>query len=107
MNRIFRTKPKEHYYYMAQTTEGLEHCDNRSCHFRFNPCCSSYYCARIHYFAPLDSTKTKICIYIYILLLLTAIGLLPGGCSPTLVQTKIKIHKTTITTTKNYKTKKT
>jgi hypothetical protein len=29
---------------------------------------------------------------------LTAIGLSPGGSSPTLVQTKIKIHKTTITT---------
>jgi hypothetical protein len=38
-------------------------------------------------------------IYIlYILLLLTAIGLSPGGSSPTLVQTKIKIYKTTITT---------
>jgi hypothetical protein len=32
------------------------------------------------------------------LLLLTAIGLSPGGSSPTLVQTKIKIHKTTLTT---------
>ena len=30
-----------------------------------------------------------------LLLLLTAIGLLPGGSSPTLVQTKIKIHKAT------------
>ena len=30
--------------------------------------------------------------------LLTAIGLSPGGSSPTLVQIKIKIHKTTITT---------
>jgi hypothetical protein len=29
--------------------------------------------------------------------LLTAVGLSPGGSSPTLVQTKIKIHKTTIT----------
>jgi hypothetical protein len=38
-----------------------------------------------------------------VLLLLTAIGLSPGGSSPTLVQRKIKIHKTTITT-KNYKT---
>jgi hypothetical protein len=38
-----------------------------------------------------------------LLLLPTAIGLSPGGSSPTLVQTKIKIHKTT-TTTKNYKT---
>jgi hypothetical protein len=34
----------------------------------------------------------------YILLLLTATGLSPGGSSPTLVQTKIKIHKTSITT---------
>jgi hypothetical protein len=31
-------------------------------------------------------------------LLLTAIGLSPGGRSSILVQTKIKIHKTTITT---------
>jgi hypothetical protein len=38
-----------------------------------------------------------------LLLLLTAIGLSPGGTSPTLVQTKIQIHKTT-KTTKNYKT---
>jgi hypothetical protein len=30
-----------------------------------------------------------------LLLLLTAIGLSPGGSSPTLVQTKIKIHQTT------------
>jgi hypothetical protein len=42
--------------------------------------------------------------------LLTAIGLSPGGSTRTLEQTKIKIHKTTITTTKhkkqqnNYKT---
>jgi ABC-type microcin C transport system permease subunit YejE len=42
----------------------------------------------------------------YILLLLTAIGLSPGDSSPTLVQTKIKIHKTTITTTKTTKNKK-
>jgi hypothetical protein len=28
-----------------------------------------------------------------LLLLITAIGLSPGGTSPTLVQTKIKIHK--------------
>ena len=36
-------------------------------------------------------------IYYYYLLThsLTAIGLSPGGSSPTLVQTKIKIHKTT------------
>jgi hypothetical protein len=34
-----------------------------------------------------------------LLLLFTAIGLSsPGGSSPTLVQAKIKIHKTTITT---------
>jgi hypothetical protein len=32
-----------------------------------------------------------------LLLLLTAIGLSPGDSSPTLVQTKIKIRKTTIT----------
>jgi hypothetical protein len=36
-------------------------------------------------------------IEILLLLLLTAIGLSPGGSSPTLVQTKIKIH-TTVTT---------
>jgi hypothetical protein len=41
------------------------------------------------------------------LLLLTAVGLSPGGSSPTLVQTKIKIHKTTITTTKTTKHKTT
>jgi hypothetical protein len=35
---------------------------------------------------------------IIITYLLTAIGLSPGGSSPTLVQTKIKIQKTTITT---------
>jgi hypothetical protein len=46
-------------------------------------------------------------IYTYILLLLTAIGLSPSGSSPTLVQTKIKIHKTIITTTKTEKYKKT
>jgi Na+/H+-dicarboxylate symporter len=47
----------------------------------------------------------------YYYYLLTAIGLSLGGSSPTLVQTKIKIHKTTITTKKqnikqqnNYKT---
>jgi hypothetical protein len=33
-----------------------------------------------------------------LLLLLTATGLSPGGSSPALVQTKIKIHKTTLTT---------
>jgi hypothetical protein len=36
--------------------------------------------------------KYLLCI---VLLLLTAVGLSPGGSSPTLVQTKIKIHKTT------------
>jgi hypothetical protein len=35
---------------------------------------------------------------LYILLLLTAIGLSPGVSSAAVVQTKIKIHKTTITT---------
>jgi DNA invertase Pin-like site-specific DNA recombinase len=40
---------------------------------------------------------TTVQVHIYILLLLTAIGLSPGGSSPTLVQTKIKIHKRTIT----------
>jgi hypothetical protein len=40
---------------------------------------------------------------IYILLLLTAIGLLPGGSSPTLVQTKIKIHKTITKKTTKHK----
>jgi hypothetical protein len=34
---------------------------------------------------------------ILLLLLLTAIGLSPGGSSPTLVQTKIKINKTITT----------
>ena len=38
--------------------------------------------------------------FFYILLLLTTIGLSPGGSSPTLIQTKIKIHKTTLTTKK-------
>jgi hypothetical protein len=37
-------------------------------------------------------------VLLLLLLLLTAIGLSPGGSSPTLVQTKIKIHKTTIIT---------
>jgi hypothetical protein len=35
----------------------------------------------------------------------TALGLSPGGSSPTLVQTKIKIHKTT-TKHKKHKTTK-
>jgi hypothetical protein len=40
--------------------------------------------------------------------LLTAIGLSPGGNSPTLVQTKIKIHKTTkqLLQQNNYKASK-
>jgi hypothetical protein len=42
----------------------------------------------------------------YIIIVLIAIGLSPGGSSPTLVQTKIKIHKTTITTKKTTKYKK-
>jgi hypothetical protein len=47
------------------------------------------------------------CELLLLLLLFTAIGLSPGGSSPTLVQTKIKIHKTTITTKQlqNIKTK--
>jgi hypothetical protein len=36
----------------------------------------------------------------------TSIGLSPGGSSPKLVQTKIKINKTTITTKKLENTKK-
>jgi hypothetical protein len=39
-----------------------------------------------------------IALLLLLLLLLTAIGFSPGGSSPTLVQTKIKIHKTIITT---------
>ena len=46
-----------------------------------------------------------IIIIIIITYLLTAIGLSPGGSSPTLVQTKIKIHKTT-TKHKKHKTTK-
>jgi hypothetical protein len=42
---------------------------------------------------------------IIITYLLTAIGLSPGGSSPTLEQTKIKIHKTTITTKQLQNTK--
>jgi hypothetical protein len=42
------------------------------------------------------------------LLLLTAIGLSPGGSSPILlVQTKIKIHKTVTTVTTKHKKHKT
>jgi hypothetical protein len=40
------------------------------------------------------------------ILLFTVIGLSPGDSSPTLVQTKIKIHKTTVTT-KQLQNKKT
>jgi hypothetical protein len=40
----------------------------------------------------------KLLLLLLLLLLFTAIGLSPGGSSPTLAQTKIKIHKTTITT---------
>jgi hypothetical protein len=43
-------------------------------------------------------TVKLIIVIIILLLLLTPIGLSPGGSSPTLVQTKIKIHKTTIKT---------
>jgi uncharacterized protein YpmS len=39
-----------------------------------------------------------ILLLLLLLLLFTAIELLHGGSSPTLVQRKIKIHKTTITT---------
>jgi hypothetical protein len=45
-------------------------------------------------------------ILLLLLLLITAIGLSPGGSSPTLVQTKIKIHKTTIRTRKLQNIKK-
>jgi hypothetical protein len=44
-------------------------------------------------------------LFLILLLLLTAIGLSPGGSSPTLVQTKIKTHKTT-TKIKKHKTTK-
>jgi hypothetical protein len=47
-----------------------------------------------------------IIIIIIITFLVTAIGLSLGGSSPTLVQTKIKIHNTTITTTKLQNIKK-
>jgi hypothetical protein len=40
----------------------------------------------------------------YYYYLLTAIGLSPGGSSPTLVQTKIKINKTKLEQQNNYKT---
>ena len=38
------------------------------------------------------------CNFTLLLLLLTAVGLSPGGSRPTLVQTKVEIHKATITT---------
>jgi cell division protein FtsB len=48
-----------------------------------------------------NQTKRQIIIIIIItiiiIIIITAIGLSAGGSSPTLVQTKIKIHKTTIT----------
>jgi hypothetical protein len=46
-----------------------------------------------------------ILLLLLLLLLFTAIGLSPGGSSPTLVQTKIKIYKTT-TKHKKHKTTK-
>jgi hypothetical protein len=62
-------------------------------------CC----CFRLNMWVNLNSLYRFIIIIIIIITylltyLLTAIGLSPGGSSPTLVQTKIKIHKTTITT---------
>jgi hypothetical protein len=49
----------------------------------------NYYCLYYRY----QEVAIKCGIYIiYILLLLTAIGLSPGGSSPTLVQTKIKMQ---------------
>jgi hypothetical protein len=58
------------------------------------------------------TTTTTIIIIIIITItttttnLLTAIGLSLGGSSPTLVQTKIKIHKTTITRRRRRRRKK-
>jgi hypothetical protein len=51
--------------------------------------------------------SSELLLLLLLLLLFTAIGLSPGGSSPTLVQTKIEIHKTTITTTKHKKHKTT
>ena len=48
--------------------------------------------------APASSAGALTYTRLLLLLLFTAIGLSPGGSSPTLVQTKIKIHKTTVTT---------
>jgi hypothetical protein len=45
-----------------------------------------------------DEANSRFLLLLLLLLLLTAIGLSPGGSSPTLVQTKIKI------TQNNYKT---
>ena len=42
--------------------------------------------------------ECKLLLLLLLLLLFTATGLSPGGSSPTLVQTKIKVYKTTITT---------
>jgi hypothetical protein len=47
------------------------------------------------------ASKSHYYYYYYYYYLLTAIGLSPGGSSPTIVQLKIKIHKTT---TKHKKT---
>jgi hypothetical protein len=73
-------------------------------------------CGGSRFFENIDKYTVSYVLYyiiiILLLLLLTAVGLSPGVSSPTLVQTKIKIHKTTITTKKlqnikqqnNYKT---
>ena len=44
---------------------------------------------------------------IIIIIIITAIGFSPGGSSPTLVQTKIKMNKTTITKKQLHKKPKT
>jgi hypothetical protein len=54
-------------------------------------------CSRAHS-SYLESRHISLFYYFLLLLLLTAIGLSPGGSSPALVQTKIKIHKTTMCT---------
>ena len=46
------------------------------------------------------------CYYYYYYYYLTAVGLPPGGSTPTLVQTKIKIHKITTKQRNKYKTVK-
>ena len=54
------------------------------------------YCARLSFIIIIIIIIIIITIIIIIITyLLTAIELSPGGSSPTLVQTKIKIHKTT------------